>query len=540
MKKIWILLLFAMALIVNVFFGFHKSGFHEDEYYTYFSSNRSIGLYQPDRQWQDRQEILDEFAVKEGEGFNYGLVKLVQSWDVHPPFYYYVFHTLCSFVPGIFSKLPGIISNLIAFAISFWILAGLLKKLGMSQGGLLITLAFWGINPMTISCNMLIRMYAWLTAWIFACAFLHIRMIQSFQKGKNKADDKMKSFVKFGTGNFLPIGVVSFFGFLTQYFYLFFFVSIGFAFTCWVFFWRKEIRLALSYVATCAISLLLAVLYYPASVHHLLGGYRGNEATESLFDVGNTIMRFSFFSGLLNDFVFSGALIILLAVIVISIIVSNTYLARKDNDARTALKPEPAVIILAFGVLGYFLLTAKSALLVGSASNRYEMPIYGLIITLLFLIIDVIITALCDEKISIAVYAVLAAICFAIVVKGIAIDQNVLFLYPQDREKIEYASEHLDSTAVVMFNPATPHNVWRLTDELLVYPKVFYMDEENLEPLSEKEIAELKNVSGGDVVLYAADNDLRDAAIEVFMDEMGLKEASVVSTEDMWSTYELK
>ena len=58
----------------------------EDEYYTYFSTNRSLGLYQPDREWQDKQTILDEFAVKEGEGFNYGLVKLVQSWDVHPPF----------------------------------------------------------------------------------------------------------------------------------------------------------------------------------------------------------------------------------------------------------------------------------------------------------------------------------------------------------------------------------------------------------------------------------------------------------------------
>jgi len=86
-------------------------------------------LYQPDREWQDRQTILDEFVVKEGEGFNYGLVKLVQSWDVHPPFYYFVFHTICSFVPGVFTKWTGIITNLIAFVISMLVLYALMERL---------------------------------------------------------------------------------------------------------------------------------------------------------------------------------------------------------------------------------------------------------------------------------------------------------------------------------------------------------------------------------------------------------------------------
>ena len=71
MKKISIYLIMFIALLVNIYYGAQKSGFHEDEYYTYFSTNRSLGLYQPDREWQDKQTILDEFAVKEGEGFNY-------------------------------------------------------------------------------------------------------------------------------------------------------------------------------------------------------------------------------------------------------------------------------------------------------------------------------------------------------------------------------------------------------------------------------------------------------------------------------------
>ena len=50
MKRLGIILVFVVSIITNIFFGFQKSGFHEDEYYTYYSTNRSIGLYQPDRE----------------------------------------------------------------------------------------------------------------------------------------------------------------------------------------------------------------------------------------------------------------------------------------------------------------------------------------------------------------------------------------------------------------------------------------------------------------------------------------------------------
>ena len=69
-KRVSIYIVLVISLLVSLYYGFQKQGFHEDEYYTYYSSNRSIGLYEPDRQWQERQTILDEFAVKEGEKFS--------------------------------------------------------------------------------------------------------------------------------------------------------------------------------------------------------------------------------------------------------------------------------------------------------------------------------------------------------------------------------------------------------------------------------------------------------------------------------------
>ncbi len=521
MKKLIFSLIFVISVAVSLFYGYNKSGFHEDEYYTYFSSNRSIGLYQTDRQWQDRQTILDEFAVKKGEGFNYGLVKLIQSWDVHPPFYYFVFHTLCSFVPGVFTKWTGIITNLIAFAIAWLFMCLLMERLKLPLVVEVLTLVFWGMNPQTVSCNILVRMYAWLGAAILACAYFHVRLLQEYDNnGLEIKDYILKSLV--------PIMVTSYIGFLIQYFYIFFFVSIGIAVTAWIVFVRKDIRNGIIYVLACGLSLGLAVLTYPSSLRHMFGGYRGTGASGSFFDLANTGMRLSFFVGLFNDFVFAGALILPIFMIFLGVLLGITS---RDSKKRKGELPRPEVVAVIVGAIGYFLLTSKTALLVGSASNRYEMPIYGLLILLIFMDGYYVLHRMGNP---VLIY-MFVAVAMALLLKGHIYDRNVLFLYPEDKGKIAYATENQDEVAVVMFNPATPHNVWRLTDELLVYPKVFYMDEENLDSIVEPELA-----SADKIILYAADDDLKQEAMaNLFESCPGLGVVKTVATEDMWTTYEV-
>jgi len=518
MKKSIVYIILIVSVLLSVFYGFQKAGFHEDEYYTYFSSNRSLGLYQPDREWQDRQTIFDEFTVKQGEGFNYGLVKLVQSWDVHPPIYYFIFHTMCSMVPSTFTKWTGLITNLIAFVISYLALFVLMKRLRLPYYVMLFVLGFWGLNPQTVSCNMLIRMYAWLTTAVFICAYLHVRFIQEYDSYK----DDMKNFcVKL----VLPIAAVSYIGVLIQYFYIFFFGCIGFALALWMFFRKKDFRNTVVYVVGCGLSMALAVLTYPAMLHHLLGGYRGTGATGSMFDVKNTFMRLSFFTGLLNDFVFGGGLIVLAIMLVLGVV----YLVAIHKE-HFNIRAEVAV--LAAGTAGYFFLTTKAALLVGSASNRYEMPIYGLIILLVIWAVFYVI----EKSGKSRIYApIITAVILVFLIKGHVTGNNVLFLYKEDVDKINYAQENSGEVAVVMFNPATPHNVWRLTDELLQYDRVFYMNEENVERITEPDV-----IDADKIILYVADNDLKEKAI-VNLAESCTKIGSIkkVNFEDMWTTYEM-
>ena len=98
------LIIWAVQMAAAFCFCMQKQGFHEDEYYTYYSTARTNGFYVEDGQWMERDTYRNEFVVLPGQGFQYGLVKLVQSWDVHPPVYYWVFHTAASLAPGVFSK----------------------------------------------------------------------------------------------------------------------------------------------------------------------------------------------------------------------------------------------------------------------------------------------------------------------------------------------------------------------------------------------------------------------------------------------------
>ncbi|MDE7049251.1 MAG: hypothetical protein K2P25_14960, partial [Lachnospiraceae bacterium] len=71
---------------VMLFYGNKKAGFHEDEFYTYYSTNKTAGLFVNDRQWLTREDVRNDFVVLHGERFRYDVVKQMQSWDVHPPF----------------------------------------------------------------------------------------------------------------------------------------------------------------------------------------------------------------------------------------------------------------------------------------------------------------------------------------------------------------------------------------------------------------------------------------------------------------------
>lgn len=536
-----ILLLLQMACLV--FYGSRKAGFHEDELYTYYSSNKTAGLPVRDREWMEREELRNDFVALPGEQFRYQVVKQMQSWDVHPPVYYYIFHTACSFFPGKFNKWLGIGVNLAAYVVSYLLLAyGVCMAVQTEKGRdcgqrgrilAVLTCLAWGFSGAVISGVLFIRMYQWLTLFILLCMDLHLRAIK-------KQDFRIRSF-------FLPLGMTVFLGFLTQYYYIIFHFFLGSGF-CFLLLKNKKKKELLAYVLTCGAGLALALGYYPASLSHIFRGYRGTEAVSEFGNVSNTWGRLWFFYGLFDDYVMNGTLswwLLLLCLLV----VTTGYLRKRKKEKPDGMG-ECAGLLL-FACAGYFFTVSKTALILGETSNRYQLPIYGI---LLFLILYGV--WMLAEGLALSVRSVwetpgretagkrqimgvltIAAILAVVFMDGAALKNGrVFFLYEEEKEIMEFVKAHSKEPVVVFYHDASSDKIWWLSDELMEYERFYLASQGNQELITDEAITESERL-----LVYVADYENKEACLEGLLkvnDRLtGYQEAA---KKGLWTLYEMK
>lgn len=550
-KDKWIFILamtvlLVLQLSVLVCYGNRKVGFHEDELYTYYSSNKTAGLFVNDRQWMDCKELAEEFVVLPGERFRYNIVKQMQSWDVHPPFYYYIFHTAASLNPGVFSKWTGIGVNLIAYVLSYMLLAygsytaaafGGRRESGAKREWEAMVLSFltclaWGFGSAVISGVMFIRMYQWLTVIILLCMDLHLRALK-------KRDFRALSFL-------LPVCLTVFLGFLTQYYYMIFHFFLGVWF-CLFLLKNKKIKEFFMYGLACGLGFCGAVLYYPASLSHIFRGYRGTEAVSEFSNASNTLERLRFFYGLFDDYMMNGTLSIWLLVICL-LAVTTGYLRKRGKAGFSFSGINAAAGMMLFASAGYFFIVSKTALLLGETSNRYQLPIYGI---LLFLILYGMWTLLSGftEKLPVAQSGRTkekgrkrkrlmtgAFMAVVLLIDGLALkDGRVFFLYEEEKEVMGFVEENRDRPVVVFYNEASPDNIWRLSDELMEYEKVYLASQGNPEPITEKEITESRRL-----FVYVADYEGQEECVYRLLESAPyLDSCRIVARKGLWTFYEL-
>lgn len=529
--------LLLLQLLTLFYYGGQKEGFHEDELYTYYSTNKTAGLFVNDRQWMTKDELRNDFVVLPGEAFRYGVVKQMQSWDVHPPLYYYIFHTACSLFPGVFSKWLGISINMVAYVLSY-ILLGYCAYTAVTQEKdvnsetkgrklALLTCLGWGLSAAVISGVMFIRMYQWLTVFILLCVALHLRAIK-------KQDFRIRSFL-------LPLAVTVFLGFMTQYYYIIFHFFMGAGF-CFYLLKRKKIKELFAYVGACALGLGAAICYYPASLSHIFRGYRGTEAVSEFSNAGNTWERLQFFYGLFDDYVMNGTLSWLLLILCL-LAVTAGYLKKKGKTTEMGVSSSIGLLLFACG--GYFFTISKTALLLGETSNRYQLPIYGLLLFLLLYAIWVLLSGFAHRTTqaeseggathSKGIFAVL--IVFLLAIDGMALAHGkVFFLYEEEKPIMEYVKENAENPVIVFYNEASSANIWWLSDELMEYPKVYLASQGNKEVISDERILESKKL-----LVYVADYDNKEECLEnLLKTNSNLSEYTVVAQKGLWTLYEMK
>ncbi len=487
-------LLLALQLATAWYFGTRKEGFHYDEYYSYYSSNVTYGLAPTDREWKDVDEIRSEFMVLPGEGFRFRDVVRMQTYDVHPPLYYLLLHGVCSLTPGVFSKWSAIALNLVLFAASWCVLAalaaetvGAVRGRKAGQGAAVLACLLYGFNPAVLSGVMMARMYILLGFWVMLVTWVHVRALRQNRRGR--------SF-------YLPTMAAVYAGFLTHYYFAVYMFFLAAVMEGYLLFGAVEQKTRKQKWKDCFVygfaivgAMAAAVASYPACLGHIFRGYRGTEAMGEFLNAANTAGRFRFFAGLLNQYVFGSMLPAVLLVLLLAALTAWTLSKRRpagEKDGQAVMRYRVLWIPMA-AVGGYFVVVAKTALLTAEEANRYQLPVYGLLLLFVvagtFLLADRIQALLGgikgQGKAAWVMTAAMAAFLLAGQLGGLC-RGRVLFLYEEDAESVAFARQNHDIPVLYFYNGNLTWMIWDDSLELMQYDRIYFVNMQDVSPIDEE------------------------------------------------------
>ena len=332
-----------LELAVVIFFGFQKGGYFVDEISSYnlansyfVRANSSTGILYD--KWVEPQYLSSLIVVSTEKRFAYNSVFFNQSNDVHPPLYYVLLHTICSFFPDSFSKWYGLSINFVLFATCSFFIYLISKKIFTDQFITYLPSLVWGFSAGAISAAMFIRMYMLLTTIIVIYIYTNLILI-----------DSEESIIPY-----LISGILTILGFLTHYYFLIF--AFFWSITYIVYFLiQKKMKLFLRYILINLIALFIGVLIFPSSIYHLLIGYRGKEVVNNLTTYDNYFERLIIMLKKLSSQQFGGILhyliLFLLCLLVIKFfkkIISNQFNNTRRNPLNRFLIKETVPKILYF------------------------------------------------------------------------------------------------------------------------------------------------------------------------------------------------
>lgn len=248
-----LVLTLALILSCSFFWCMQKKGLSLDETYSYGLAN-SDGAPFVNRIYDDdldghvfsHEALNDYVSVDPNERFDYASVYYNQTQDVHPPLFYFLLHTVCSFFPGQFSLWFGLSLNLVVYAATIVTLYLLAKLVTDSTSASAAACLLYGLSQAALSSMLMIRMYLLLAFWTVLLTYLVVRYLR-------------KPF-----GLFYPlVALVAFAGMMTQYFFVIYALLLC-ATTDVVLLHRRQLRKALGFSASVAIGIGAMLLAFPS------------------------------------------------------------------------------------------------------------------------------------------------------------------------------------------------------------------------------------------------------------------------------------
>lgn len=476
-------LVFAILIIFTLL---SKMNFHVDEFYTYSLSNNLFrsSLYEEGIKYEPADQAFKGFLTADESGrFDYSNVWKNQGDDVHPPLYYALVHTVCSFFPGSFSIFfSGVINIIFALLTLFFVRKLLLLLLENKLVRELLSVGFV-LSAGILSATSFLRMYIMAMFFVTWISYLVIDSI-----GK---EDSWKFYVTIFTSVLLAS--------LTHFYCIVYIAFLSITYGLYLLLIKKWKRFGI-YCTTIMMSVGLSCVIFPNLLNSMFFSYRGKEAINNLVQKSDFLERIVNFFGFLNQQMFGNCLsYILLAACFGLVYVMLSKREQKTSNLDITISEQESKIenrfkisqtnmkylLLIIPSFLYFLLVTKMA---AYQTDRYLFPIYAVT----FVWVLSLVCFLASKILTKRVFAAFVCITLSIITIGSLQESKWPYLYQSTRDLLVKASCYSDVDCICIYDVE-----WKTPPiycEASNYKSITFVEQDHLDKLptnniqSEKEI----------------------------------------------------
>lgn len=487
-----------LHIVFAVYLGVQKINYHYDERLTFSLANTAMGgLKIEDGKLYHGFSLYNTYlSVAPEERFDYKGVWKNQAKDVHPPFYYVIIHTICSFFPEQYSKWFGIIPNIVFMVLADFLFFKIAQLTLKNDWLALITAVAAGTSMLNMNMVIFIRMYGMMTVFVAGVSFL---FAYYFNKNKDR-----KFYV---LCYLLAVG-----GTMTQYYFL-----IYLFFLCAIFGIRlvlqKKWNEIVRFIAAFFVAGVSCVLIFPAMLKQIFGGVkRGKQAFKAIKTLKNYGDYLKQYYEIINSNIFGGLVVCLL----ILFIVLSILVIRRKGWKKCIQRLDNAMVMFFLAGMLYVVLIAKIA---PYRTDRYVMPVGWIFILFmvwfLYKTFSIVVKTTNKRWITVSIFVIL----FLLTVNSLRISGGQYhYDYPKSRSKFDLVEKYKDCSVVYVYKVRSRTSC--NADELKEYKDYVFIKPSNLEKF-------MTEMDMNRIIVYVADKyDSNEIIDTILQANEGLSEAS--------------
>ena len=378
--------------------------------------------------FRTKDDALDYLAIQQEDIFNYFSVYYNQSRDVHPPLFYFLVHFTSTLFYNQFSKYIIFALNLLFFIGTLITIKKIMDKLNHKE--LTIpTMILYGASMGAISTVMFQRMYMMLTFF----SLLYLYYIIKFIKDDFKIKDKF----------FFVLTIIC--GFLTQYYFCIYIVLIFLILAIYLLV-NKQFKKCWNFFKPHILAAIIGILFYPFCIEDIFFSYRGIGSTDNKT---NTFLENLQYYGeqIINLFSLQNIFIILIAILIIVLI----YKIIKKQLPKIQRQDKLNLTVIILPIIIFIVIVSKIAPFLGeNYTSRYIMLLFPIIAIASFYIISFIF----NNKKTLFIITLVVSLCLSI--NGL-INSTPVYLYKDYGKVMDLAQENADKYFVYVFDNYFTH-----------------------------------------------------------------------------------